>query len=204
MGQFTPIASLPRTVGDPRSDAYWDSSVRPYPRRRRPGIAIDYEPPGPTLTIHQRLEGRYRELLNRPRYETAPADTAEAALLQKLLTQVPPGHELKNLAKWEQRFQGASSEGVRSLTDASGESWDVTPGVLEAFRRIQLVLQSASPSLKPPPRQPPTNGTSRPPTHPRPTAASLCPIHRVFLAYGSCPECTRGRNHAGNRHGGSG
>jgi len=202
MGQFTPIG-LPRTVGDPRSNTYWDSSVRSYPPRRRPGIPIAYEPPRAPRTLHQRLEARYRELLKRPRYETAPADTAEAALLQKLLTQVPPGHELKNLAKWEQRFQSASTEGVRSLTDASGERWMVTPGVLEAFRRIRLVLKSAPPALKPPPQRPPPKGASRPPAYPSPTATSLCPVHRVLLAFGSCPECTRGRNHAGNRHGGS-
>src|SRR6185437_7857927 len=100
MGQFTPFG-LPRTVGDPRSNAYWDSAVRGYPIRRRPGIPIAYEPPGLPRTLHQRLEARYQEVLNRPRYETAPADTAEAALLRKLLTQVSPGHELKNLAKWE-------------------------------------------------------------------------------------------------------
>ena len=203
MGQFTPMGLLPRTVGDPRSNTYWDSTVRSYPARRRTGIPIDYRLPGPPPTLHELLVIRYRALLDRPQNETTPVDAAEAALLRKLITRVPPGHELENLAKWEQRFQSASAGGVQSLTDASGETWIVTTGLLKAFRRIRLLLESDPLLLKPPPQHPPLTAASRPPTHPGTTASGLCPVHRLILANGYCPACTRGRNHAGNRQGGS-
>lgn len=130
-------------------------------------------------------------------------DTAEAALLRKLITRVPAGHELKNLVQWEKRFQNASAEGVRSLTDARGETWMVTPELLMAFRRIQLFLEPAPPLRTPPRQGPQPTGASRLPTHPGSTHTRLCPTHGVILDNGYCPACTRGRNHAGNRHGGS-